>query len=86
MSSNENLCGPTLQTGGADSEPFWGVSVGPAQPARGLTHICVFGRSFMYNGYFGTPRLGRRGPNLRSENGTSFGPPKCMQLFKFPLH
>ena len=86
MSSSEILRGPTLQIGGAESGPFFGVSFGPAQPARGLTHIGVFGGSFGYNGYFGTPRLGQRGPNLRPENGTSFGPPKCMQLWKFPLH
>lgn len=86
MSSSEILRGPTLQIGGAESGLFFGVSFGPAQPAIGLTHIGVFGGSFRSNGYFGTPRLGHRGPNLRPENGTSFGPPKCMQLFKFPLH
>ena len=46
MSSSEILCGPALQIGGAESGPFFGVSFGPAQPARGLTHICVFGGSF----------------------------------------
>jgi hypothetical protein len=86
VSSSEILRGPTLHIGGAESGPLFGVIFGPAEPARGLAHICVFEGSFGYNGYFGTPRLGRRGPNLRPENGTSFGPPKCMQLFKFPLH
>ena len=86
MSSSEILRGPTLQIGGAESGPFFGVSFGPAQPAIGLTHIGVFRGRFGYSGYFGTPRLGQRGPNLRPERGTSFGPPKCMQLLKFPLH
>ena len=61
MSSNEIWRGPTLQIGGAESGQFFGVSFGPAQPARGLTHICVFGGSFWYKGYF---LMGPDGPRL----------------------
>jgi hypothetical protein len=43
MSSSQVLRGPTLKICGANSGPFFGYSFGPAQPAAGLTHICVFG-------------------------------------------
>jgi len=85
VSSSEILRGPTLQIGGAESGPFFGVSFGPAQPARGLTHIGVFGGSFTYNGYFGTPRLGPRA-QFEARKRHQLWAPKCMQLWKFPLH
>ena len=56
--------------------PVFGLIFGSAQSARGLPHIRVFEGSFKYHGYFGTPMLGQRGPNLRPENGTSFSPPE----------